>query len=95
MNILIRVAAATTPDHEPFVDLWLKSFDVDAYNGLGDQVFTDDPAQAMRFDGLEAALNAWKTQSKVRPLRPDGKPNRPLTAFSITFDTLPEAVDRG
>jgi len=26
---------------------------------------------------------AWMTQSTSKPLRPDGKPNRPLTAYSV------------
>jgi hypothetical protein len=45
----------------------------------------------MRFADLAAAVACWKRQSTVRPLRPDGKPNRPLTAFTITFDQVEDA----
>lgn len=88
MSILMRVAMATTPDQERVLDQWLKTFDVEAFDGRGDAEFTDDPTQALRFKDLAAAIAAWKTQSRRRPRREDGKPNRPLTAFSITFDTV-------
>jgi hypothetical protein len=28
----------------------------------------------------------WGTQSKALPPRPDGKPNRPLTAITVAFN---------
>lgn len=65
---------------------YLEAFDVDAFNGGGDATFTDDKEKAIKFRDLAHAFETWKTQSKVRPLRADGKPNRPLTAFSITFE---------
>jgi hypothetical protein len=68
---------------------WLEAFDVDAFDGWGDALFTADINRAMRFADLGAAFTAWKTQSTVRPLRADGEPNRPLTAFSITFEEAP------
>ena len=40
----------------------------------------------MKFADMSEAFECWKRQSTVCPLRADGKPNRPLTAFSITFD---------
>jgi hypothetical protein len=87
MSVIIRIAAQTTPSQPAeIVGRWVKSFDVEAFDGRGDVVFTGNPREAMRFADLEAAVSAWKTQSRTRPLRPDGRPNRPLTALSITFD---------
>lgn len=37
--------------------------------------------KAQRFDTHLDALNVWHTQRKDR--RPDGEPNKPLTAFNI------------
>lgn len=62
---------------------YLASFDVDAHHGRGDAKFTDNPDKAMRFETPGELFAAWKTQSKVKPLREDGEPNRPLTAFHI------------
>jgi hypothetical protein len=63
--------------------LWLKSFDADALDGRGSITMTDLREDAMRFDSLAAVFECWKTQSNVVPLRDDGRPNRPLTAYSI------------
>ncbi|HTB46264.1 MAG TPA: hypothetical protein VK741_21765 [Acetobacteraceae bacterium] len=62
---------------------WLKAFDPDAYGGRGFIDTTPDRAQAMRFPSFEAAMECWRTQSRVKPLRDDGQPNRPLTAHTV------------
>jgi hypothetical protein len=68
---------------------YLKSYDPDAHDGFGHSEWTSDPAEALTFDNATDALALWKQPSTVRPLRPDGKPNRPLTAVSITVERLP------
>jgi hypothetical protein len=62
---------------------FVKAFDFEGAEGRGELHWTADRTEAMRFDGAGAALEFWKTQSVTVPLRPDGKPNRPLTAFTI------------
>ena len=71
---------------------WLESFDAEANDGWGDAVFTDDITKAMKFPSMNEAFELWKTTSKTRPKRPDGKPNRPLTAFTITFESVQEPL---
>lgn len=78
---------------------YVKSYDVD-YEPLPFQYLrlprhrtgvcdlTDDLAEALRFPTKEAAFAAWRQQSTVMPLRPDGKPNRPLTAYSMTIEEV-------
>jgi hypothetical protein len=61
----------------------------------GSAVFTDDPDQAMHFDSAVAALELWKTVSKTVPIRPDGKPNRPLAAHTVEPMKLEVARARG
>ncbi len=68
--------------------VWLRSLDVDAHDGRGDVKLTHDKARALRFASITAAGECWKRQSTVQPLRPDGKPNRPLTAYTILFDLI-------
>lgn len=48
-----------------------------------------DLAEAKHFADLTEALAFWQTQSRVRPRRPDGEPNRPLTGFSVEIVNVP------
>lgn len=62
---------------------YLEMFDPDAYEGRGAAKWTDQKERALKFPNAGAALEEWRRASTVRPLRPDGQPNRPLTAFSV------------
>ena len=62
---------------------WLQACDVDARGGLGSMQFTTDIREAMVFPSFEEAMEYWRRPSTVRPLRPDGRPNRPLTAYTV------------
>lgn len=64
---------------------YLKAFDPDFKRGVGIADWTHDRTKAKRFPDAAAALAEWKRPSKVMPIRSDGKPNRPLTAYSITL----------
>ena len=77
------------------VAAWLQSFDADAFGGLGDAVFTADPEEALAFDSMADAIAFYRQRSKVRPVRPDGKLNRPLTAFTVSFRQRPVEVTHG
>lgn len=82
----------------PLAGEWVQTFDPDAsaYDPprypTGSGSSTADPAKALRFDDPGEALEYWHQPSTVVPLRPDGKPNRPLTAFTVTVEELPEEV---
>jgi hypothetical protein len=66
--------------------LLLKSYDPEGHDGLGDADWTADPEKAMRFADVSAAMQCLRQVPECRPVRPDGKPNRPLTAYHITFE---------
>jgi len=68
---------------------YVVSCDVDAMGGVG-AVFFGTREQAMRFEDAGCALAYWKLQSRVRPIRPDGKPNRPLTALTVELQRVEE-----
>lgn len=53
---------------------------------------TDDPLLATTWPTAAAALEAWRTIDEARPWRPDGKPNRPLTAFTVTVLQRDQAI---
>lgn len=48
--------------------------------------------EAQRFPGFAAAGECWKRVCERNPRRPDGEPNRPLTAFSVEF--LPAGAEQ-
>ena len=51
-------------------------------------VSTRHLALAKTFGSKQEAIDYYMQTSKVRPIREDGKPNRPLTCFSATFASL-------
>jgi hypothetical protein len=67
---------------------YLEWSDPDAKNGFGDDRWTEDVAKAKRFPSFAAAMECWQEQSTVRPIRPDGRPNRPMTAYSVTAERV-------
>src|SRR5262245_38683855 len=67
---------------------YLEWSDPDAKGGLGDDRWTPDLAKAKRFASQEAAWECWRAQGKKIPRRPDGKPNRPMTAYSVTIQEI-------
>lgn len=68
---------------------YLMDFDVGAHTGRGPIPTTDQLAKAKHFADPGEALEFWKTQSRVRPLRPDRLPNRPLTAYTVEIVEVP------
>lgn len=57
--------------------------DVNSHGGRGWLVTTTDPSKARRFSDQPAAIEYWQRQSTKLPVRMDGQPNRPLTAFTV------------
>jgi hypothetical protein len=70
------------------VGQYLQSCNFEAFNGRGYVTFAPDLNKAMKFPDKAAALQYWKTQSKTVPMRPDGKPKRPLTAYRVTIEDI-------
>lgn len=62
----------------------LEWYDPNAHEGRGDAAFTNTPERAKLFRDAGEAMEEWKRTSTVRPVRDDGRPNRPLTAFSVS-----------
>lgn len=73
--------------------VYLESVDLDAPDGMGGIVLTRDKAKALRFTDIGEAMECWRAQSRTYPIRhTDGKPNRPLTAFTITFEKIEDGT---
>jgi hypothetical protein len=66
---------------------YVSRFDPDAHDGRGHVWTVADPQDAMQFADQKEALVYYRQASMVKPTREDGRPNRPLTAFSVSvFD---------
>jgi hypothetical protein len=65
---------------------YVEEFDPDAENGRGVLKGTRDKSKAKKFADAKEAMEFYRQQSTVRPLRPDGHPNRPLTAYSVSIE---------
>lgn len=64
---------------------YLKSFDFEAHDGVGEIVMTPDIQMAKMFDNFQEAFEFWRKTPECRPTRDDGKPNRPLTSTNWEF----------
>lgn len=62
--------------------MWVKSY-ADTPCGRGRVVLTSHEAEALQFTDVTEALAFWRQRSRSMPMRPDGKPNRPITAYSV------------
>lgn len=72
------------------LEAMLKAYDPEFKHGLGKADWTYDVRRAMKFKDHTAAWELWHKTSKTRPKRPDGQPNRPLTAFNVSFEEEPQ-----
>jgi hypothetical protein len=52
--------------------------------------WTGDIASALQFTDVGDALEFWRQPSRARPVRPDGRPNRPLTAYTVALVPVKE-----
>jgi hypothetical protein len=86
MKYVIRAIAFANGAPCPHAGQWLAHFDVDALNGQGWGEFTDKILNAKKFNTFEQAMEFWGRQSKVQPWRPDGMPNKPLTALTAVIE---------
>jgi hypothetical protein len=82
----IKIIGLTNGDPTPFDNTYLVEYDPmrpgvspEGEPMLAHMVTTRDPEQATVFSPAEA-LALWQLSNGVRP---DGKPNRPLTAFNV------------
>lgn len=80
---LIKVVAFSNGMWCPHAGQFVETFDHDACDGVGHGTFTADLDKAMAFETFPEAAEFWRKASTIKPTRPDGKPNRPLTCASV------------
>jgi hypothetical protein len=84
MNSEVVIKIAGSPWGLLGRELYLHTYVIDGGPlGTPHILFTEYRHMALRFPTGAAALECWRRQSPTHPFRPDGEPNRPLTAFSV------------
>jgi hypothetical protein len=85
-----RIRCVALSDGSPAEEegLWLAGYDVNARQGHGRADWTDDPGEALLYPSNVAALEAWKTRCVVKPIRSDGRANRPLTRWTVLVEKV-------
>ena len=76
------------PSVEDPAGLYIRDYNPHYRFPIGMVTFTDDPYKAQSFASAIEALRFWKQEVGNTP-RADGKPNRPLTAFTVEVERLP------
>lgn len=83
----------TSQGKPPPTGQFLERYDPEAHAGMGEADWTHDVSKAMKFADQEAAWKCWTTIPERRPTRPDGEPNKPLTAFTIVVTPVSEPTN--
>jgi hypothetical protein len=67
---------------------YVAAYDPEAFDGRGHVVFVTDPGKALVFYSAEDAINTYRAIPFNNPTRTDGKPNRPLTAYTLMLEPV-------
>lgn len=93
MSHYMRLIGLASGEPSPLDGKLLKAFDPGrdgvAPDGTPMTAFleaTDDPAEALVFESFRDIHELWTQVDPRQPVRPDGEPNRPLSAY--TFQTI-------
>lgn len=85
MAWLMRVAGYPDGRSTPHDGEFLRSVNLEANHGFGLISTTPNPRHARKFQSLEEGFGLMRSSPLGRLFRPDGKPNRPLTATNWEF----------
>lgn len=95
MPTVMKAICGALGEYRPFDGQYLKAFDFEAHDGQGLIDMTPNIDEAMKFETFTDAFNFARTSPKCKPIRPDGKPNRPLTATTWEFAPIQEGKTYG
>ena len=88
MAVIVKCMGAASGIPMGYEGAFLKSYDLEANDGIGFVEFTSIEAEAMRFDDILAFFAVLKSSPDCKPLREDGKPKRPLTSTNWNIQTV-------
>jgi hypothetical protein len=79
----IELEGRTIKEHEPFSPAYVKDYHPEAHEGQGSVDFTNNIFEAKLFEQSDELWSFIYQVPANRPLRTDGSPNRPITAFTL------------
>ena len=86
-DAIAETVARAAHGQEPKLGPYLRFYDPEADDGRGYWKWTGNKKLARVFANLEEAFECWRAVPRCHPVRlSDGKPNRPLTQFNVTFE---------
>lgn len=88
-EFVIQIRGHALTGEEPPMPLFVEAYDPSTPDGAGDLLLTPFVDKAKGFATTAEAFELWRAQSETVPLRPDGKPNRPLSAFTVEIRPRP------
>jgi hypothetical protein len=69
---------------------WVRTYDPEYGGGRGVVDLTRRLEEAARFPSMQAALACYRYVPRARRTRPDGKLNRPMTAYTVDVGPEPD-----
>jgi hypothetical protein len=86
--IIVQIVGSASGDPTPHDGRYVVRWNSNVHYGTLAVDSTPRPEGARRFADIGEATSEWRAISHLQPRRPDGKPNRPLTALTITFSHI-------
>ena len=90
MKVIRIIENSLGPDIEPqYNGKFIVDYEFTKGERFGKLTVHGDINKAKRFNSAEDAIAFWTQVAPDQPTRDDGKPNRPLTAFSVEILSWP------
>lgn len=88
MSVVMILHGHANGRSTPYDGQYLKDMNFEAHDGRGELETTPHLDEAKVFPDFVAALEFYKRVPANKAIRPDLKPNRPLTASNWEFKTI-------
>jgi len=86
-DAIAQTANRMVRGEDPKLGPYLRFYDPEADDGRGRWKWTGNKKLARVFANEMEAMECWRSVPRCHPVREsDGKPNRPLTQFNVTFE---------
>lgn len=87
-KVVLKIVGNSAGGDPSFNGKYLTVYTPNGFGGNGLIATSVFIREAKLFNDSIEALNCWRQVSKTHPVRPDGKPNRPLTAYTVELVTV-------